>query len=470
MKFMSGSLDTSIDCKGSVYLPGTKSYLRETTNLNGFYTPQTYLKHYDRLTTGLAKGGKSQKEIDGILNSLGILEDRQHVKVGDLFRRGLSEGERRRLDLGLMVMGAPDTLFCEEPTGRLDSETASSVMQFLKGYSSQPGRRIIITINKPSSLLWNLIDNVILVAEGRIIYEGPRYDMESFFAFNNSPTPKRVSQVEHYLSVVSKLSKKKKNQRSVEQWAASFKQWQEEADEDEGDMLADDIETCFPAAITTVEIRRSSVQKSKYLKRMWVMIELIKRYILQLFLNPGILWVRFVMYSMLSLMIGLLFLGLGNKTSTTSIFSRTSVLFYSVSFFTFMVVAVVPFRVHDKAVAKKEVFNSYYHPLAHHVASTLAALLGVLILSFVTTVIIVPMAKFHAPFKFFLDMLLSLNCAEALAQMVTLLVSNYIVGIVALAGVSRRFTRGTNYVLPGTMYYQVANKLKNLTPCHCLSL
>ena len=149
------------------------------------------MKHYDRLTTGLAKGGKSQQEIDGILKSLGILEDRQNVAVGDLFRRGLSEGERRRLDLGLMVLGAPDTLFCEEPTGNLDSETSSSVMQFLKGYSSQPGRRVIITINKPSSMVWNLIDNVILVAQGKIIYEGPRFDMEAFFAYNQSPTPKR---------------------------------------------------------------------------------------------------------------------------------------------------------------------------------------------------------------------------------------------------------------------------------------
>ena len=73
-------------------LPGTRSYLAEYTHLHGFYTAQSYLKHYDRLTTGLAKGGKSQKEIGGILKSLGILEDRQNVAVGDLFRRGLSEG------------------------------------------------------------------------------------------------------------------------------------------------------------------------------------------------------------------------------------------------------------------------------------------------------------------------------------------------------------------------------------------
>ena len=250
---------------------------------------------------------------------------------------------------------------------------------------------------------------------------GPRFDMEAFFAYNQSPTPKRFSQVEHYLSVVSSLSKKKKDARSVEEWAKSFKKWQEEADEDEGDMLADDIETCFPTAITTVE---AAVQKSKYLKKTLVMSELIKRYMLDLFLNPGMLWVRFAMYLMLSLMIGLLFFGLGDKTSYTSIQSRASVLFYSVSFYIFMVVAVLPFRVHDKAVAAKEVFNSYYHPLAHHVASTLASLIGVFMLAFITTVIMVPMAKFNAPFKFFLDMLLSLNCAEALAQLVTLLVSN----------------------------------------------
>ena len=384
------------------------------------------------MTTG--KGGKSQKEIDGILKSLGILEDRQDVVVGDLFRRGLSEGERRRLDLGLMVLGAPDTLFCEEPIGNLDSETSSSVMQFLKGYSSQPGRRVIVTINKPSSMVWNLIDDVILVAQGRVIYEGPRFDMESFFAYNGSPTPKRFSQVEHYLSVVSSLSQKKKDARSVEEWARSFEKWQKEADEDEGDGLADDIETCFPTAITTVQISRAAVQKSKYLKKMLIMSELVKRYLMDLVLNPGMLWVRFGMYSMLSLMIGLLFWGLGDKTSYASIQSRASVLFYSASFFIFMVVAVLPFRVHDKAVVAKEVFNGYYHPLAHHAASTLASLFCVLVLAFVTTVIMAPMAKFNAPFKFFLDMLLSLNCAEALAQLATVLVSNYILGIVGLAG------------------------------------
>lgn len=104
-----------------------------------------------------------------------------------------------------------------------------------------------------------MIDNVIRIAEGRVIYEGPRSGMEPFFAFNNnSPTPTYSSQVdEHYLSAVSRLGKKKK-ERSEEKCAA---------DEGERDMLADAIETCFLTAVTTVVIRRSSFQKSKYLKK-----------------------------------------------------------------------------------------------------------------------------------------------------------------------------------------------------------
>eukprot|EP00567_Pseudictyota_dubia_P017121 CAMPEP_0197437676 /NCGR_PEP_ID=MMETSP1175-20131217/4856_1 /TAXON_ID=1003142 /ORGANISM="Triceratium dubium, Strain CCMP147" /LENGTH=667 /DNA_ID=CAMNT_0042967253 /DNA_START=443 /DNA_END=2446 /DNA_ORIENTATION=- len=433
LNYLAGSLDSRIKCKGVVNLIGSKSYLGAETNLHGFYNSLDYLKHYDRLSSGKSKGDKSLKEIEGILDSLGILSHRRKTVVGDLFRRGLSPGERRRLDLGLMVLGAPDTLFCEEPTGNMDSETSMAVMNFLKGYCSQPGRRVIVTMNTPSSLVWNMIDNVILISEGRIIFEGPRFDMEAFFANVGFPTPKRFNQAEHYLSVVSSVGMKKKK-LTVEEWAKAFKEWQEETDQDLGDPLADDIEVCFPIEITSVTISRTEVHKSVLVKKAWVFIELVKRYMIDLFFNPGTLWVRFVMYTMLALFIGLLFFGLGDRTSYTSIQSRTSLLFYSVSFFIFMVVAVLPFRVHDKAVVRKEVFNGYYHPITHHIASTLVSLLGVLILALMITVIIVPMAKLNNGMLFFLDYFLSLYCAEALAQLVALLVNNYIIGIVGLAG------------------------------------
>jgi len=438
LNFLAGSLDHNLTVDGFVNLPGTKSFLPQETCLHSFYTPRTYIMHYDRLTTGRLKGEKSNEEIDHLLGSLGIMEERRDTIVGDQFRRGLSEGEKRRLNLGLMVLGAPDTLFCHEPLGGLDSETSLRVMEFLKGYASHSGRRVILTIDQASSFIWTLLDNVILLSKGQLIYEGPRFDMESFFAHNNLPTPKRFNPIEHYIAAVCEYrnhGNRNANKLTIDGWAASFKTWQQEADRDEGDALAADEEVCFPASIQEVVVKRSAIQSSLLVNKACIMVELVKRYSFDLWLNPGILWIRLAMYSILSLFIGLLFYDLGDKTSYMSIQSRAAILFYSVSFYTLMVLAVIPFRVYDRAIMAKEVFNGYYHPILHHFAVAIGTLPGVAILAFFTTTIMVSMTGLRAPCVFFLNMLLSLFCAESIAQMVSIFVKNYINGIAGLAGI-----------------------------------
>ena len=52
-------------------------------------------------------------------------------------------------------------------------------MEFLKGYISNSNRRVVVTLNKPSQFIWSLIDNVILLSKGRVVYEGPRYGMKT---------------------------------------------------------------------------------------------------------------------------------------------------------------------------------------------------------------------------------------------------------------------------------------------------
>ena len=100
----------------AVNLPGTSSYLPEETNLHRFYTPRTYIKHYDRLlASSYSKTASkttllSDDDIERLLDSLRIAKDRRDILVGDSFRRGLTLGEQRRLELGLMVLGAPDTV------------------------------------------------------------------------------------------------------------------------------------------------------------------------------------------------------------------------------------------------------------------------------------------------------------------------------------------------------------------------
>lgn len=470
LKFLAGCMDKNMVYDGLVNLPGSSSYLPEETHLHRFYTARTYIEHYDRLLsagTGNAsrdtgdenastsnlfnrKSFTSPKmassDVDRLLDSLRIDADRRDTIVGDAFARGLNPGEQRRLELGLQVLGAPDNIFCEDPVAGLDSETSLHVMEFLKGYISKSNqRRAIVTLNKPSLFVWNLIDNVILLSKGRIVYEGPRFDMENFFAFHKRPTPKRFSPLEHYLAVVNNF----RSPDAAVNWETAFKQWQEEAEDDEGDTLADDIETCFPSAIPDVIIpRQISVQNgnqngpAQLLSRLcccsgWgqKFMVLLHRYLLNMIKNPGMLLIRLVMYTGLSLVLGLLFYNLNWEDDSQAVNSCAALLFYSSSFFIFMVVAVMPFLAHDNFVRDKEILNGHYHPVTAHLAMTVASIPGFLLLSIVITGILCGMVKLQNAGTFFSVLTLALWCAESYAFLMSLCVRNYIIAIVLLAGI-----------------------------------
>ena len=155
---------------------------------------------------------------------------------------------------------------------------------------------------------------------------------------------------------------------------------------------------------------------------------------MSLILNPGTLGTRLAMYTILSVLIDGLFWDLGALTTCTSIQSRIALLFYCVAFFIFMSVAVLPFTVMERGIVDKEVRNSYYHPAVYQIAQAVASIPGALLLALVTTIIIILMTGLREPFWYFLNMSLSLVCAEALAQLVSHLVPHFIIGIGLLAG------------------------------------
>jgi hypothetical protein len=313
-------------------------------------------------------------------------------------------------------------------------------MEFLKGFSSNSSRRVIITLNRPSNFIWNLIDNVVLLSKGRVVFEGPRFDMEGFFAANGRATPKRFSPIEHYLAVVNGF----RQPSTVLNWEAKFHRWQEE-DEEEGDMLADDIETCFPSNIPNVIVPQKQTASENKASRCSTMLscngivknELVKRYMLQMLLNPGILQIRLAMYTMLSLFLGALFYNLEKQSEDLqSINSNAALLFYSSSFYIFMVCVTLPFLAIDLQIRDKEVLNGFYHPITHHLAVLLSTIPACLILSLVISVIQVNLVGLANGIEFFLILTLALWCGDALAMLVSLCAPHFVIGIVVCAGVS----------------------------------
>ncbi|MBN1944970.1 MAG: FHA domain-containing protein [Bradymonadales bacterium] len=119
-------------------------------------------------------------KIEDLLEKLEISNTRE-VIIGDALKKGISGGERKRVNLAQELITEPSLLFLDEPTSGLASQDAINVMNLLRRLANE-GRTILLTIHQPSLEAYRKLDNVIYLFHGRMVYYGPAYpDGISFF-------------------------------------------------------------------------------------------------------------------------------------------------------------------------------------------------------------------------------------------------------------------------------------------------
>merc|ERR1712125_217136 len=85
---------------------------------------------------------------DEVVTSLGLFRVKDSI-VGDVTRRGVSGGERKRVNIGLELMVQPKILFLDEPTSGLDSASCSKVMRALERLSIKDRITICCVMHQP---------------------------------------------------------------------------------------------------------------------------------------------------------------------------------------------------------------------------------------------------------------------------------------------------------------------------------
>ena len=102
-------------------------------------------------------------------------------KVGGGKVRGVSGGERKRLSVGLQIIdGGNDIVLLDEPTSGLDSFQAERVVRTLKRMAEVEGRTVVVVIHQPSMRVMSMFDQLVLMAEGKAVYQGPMDGFEEF--------------------------------------------------------------------------------------------------------------------------------------------------------------------------------------------------------------------------------------------------------------------------------------------------
>eukprot|EP00898_Chlorokybus_atmophyticus_P002073 jgi/Chlat1/2867/Chrsp195S03022 len=140
--------------------------------------------------------------VNTLITRLGLAKA-AHTAVGGTGReRGVSGGERKRLSVGVELIDKPGIIVADEPTTGLDSFQAEKVMTTLHELA-QEGRTVICSIHQPRGSIWELFDDVLLLAEGEIAYFGPVKECLSFFASQGLECPTHSNPADFCIDAIS---------------------------------------------------------------------------------------------------------------------------------------------------------------------------------------------------------------------------------------------------------------------------
>ncbi|KAL3361339.1 hypothetical protein AABB24_014307 [Solanum stoloniferum] len=216
------------------------------------------------------EGQEANVITDYTLKILG-LEICADTLVGDEMIRGISGGQRKRLTTGEMMVGPARALFMDEISTGLDSSTTYQIVNSIRQSIHILQGTAVISLLQPAPETYDLFDDIILLSDGKIVYQGPRENVLEFFEYMGFKCPQRKGVADFLQEVTSRKDQEQYWSRRDEPYrfitACEFSDVFQSFDV--GRKLGDELAVPFdkskshPAALTT---KRYGISKKELLK------------------------------------------------------------------------------------------------------------------------------------------------------------------------------------------------------------
>ncbi|XP_061343449.1 pleiotropic drug resistance protein 1-like isoform X2 [Gastrolobium bilobum] len=140
---------------------------------------------------------------DYVIRILG-LEVCADTVIGNALLRGISGGQRKRVTTGEMLVGPAKAFFMDEISTGLDSSTTFQIVNSLKQYVHILKGTVVISLLQPAPETYNLFDDIILLSDSHIVYQGPRGHVLEFFELMGFKCPERKGVADFLQEVTSR--------------------------------------------------------------------------------------------------------------------------------------------------------------------------------------------------------------------------------------------------------------------------
>ena len=124
------------------------------------------------------------------------------TKVADSKIQMLSGGEKKRVNIGTELLTDPSILLLDEPTSGLDSTSAVALIQMLQHLARTQQKTVVTSIHQPSSALFRSFDQLIMLAEGRVVYFGIPRDSLTYLRKQNMACPDGYNAADHWMDLL----------------------------------------------------------------------------------------------------------------------------------------------------------------------------------------------------------------------------------------------------------------------------
>jgi ABC-type multidrug transport system ATPase subunit len=210
MSTLSGRVH-NLQVTGDFFVEGDKVDHRDISNAVGFVPQDDLLvgvltARETLFNSSAMKRNKTLSEINADVNR--ILEvlnltDVADVPIGTVFRRGLSGGQKKRVEIGTELIAAPPVLFLDEPTSGLDAYIAFELLKSVRDIARASGGRlsVMLSIHQPNSRLLELFDHILVLGNGTMNFFGTVSESIEHLRCIGYPAPRNYTPTDYFLQV-----------------------------------------------------------------------------------------------------------------------------------------------------------------------------------------------------------------------------------------------------------------------------
>ncbi|RDW72004.1 putative ATP-binding multidrug cassette transport protein [Coleophoma crateriformis] len=118
--------------------------------------------------------------ITALLKMFGIAHTR-HTLVGDAYTRGVSGGERKRVSIAETLATKSTVVAWDNSTRGLDASTALDYANSLRVMTDISNRTTLVTLYQAGEGIYKLMDKVLVIDDGRMIFQGRANEAKAYF-------------------------------------------------------------------------------------------------------------------------------------------------------------------------------------------------------------------------------------------------------------------------------------------------